>query len=186
MPHPAQQGALAFVCVLALAAAACSDAGPIVAPNGNLQRQDQPHVLFNPQPEPPALIMDYALTPDGGDWYGTVQVGGESCGTMQLIQTESDETGIVTHVGYELSITGANPDFQLNASLDGVVVRGHVVLNGRISSGFYAGQTIHPRGEIRTVGGGPVDRLTTLTGAVQLNPQPEPPSMAYPPSPCSG
>ncbi len=189
MPHLLNRGALAIVCALALATAACTNAGRILGLGGSFQRQiqasDQSPVQLNPQPEPPSFVIDYRLNPDGDDWYGRAYVGGEACGTIQLLQTKSKQTGIVTHVGYNLSIAGPNPDFILDASLEGVIVRGHVVLNGKVNSGYYAGRTIHPRGVIQTSGGGPVDQLATMLGTVELNPQPEPPSFEYPPSPCT-
>ena len=169
MSHLLKPGAMAFVCALSLAGAICSNAAPIAQ--------------LNPQPEPPSLDIEYLLTPDGADWFGTVFVDGEACGSMELLVTNSQQTGVVTHVGYALSITGDNPNFQLGAALDGVIVRHNVVLNGAVDSGYYSGQTIHPRGMIQTSGGS-VDQLTSMEGELQLNPQPEPPSFAYPPSPC--
>lgn len=184
MRNPAYQGGAFVALCLAVALTACQ-AGTPTAPLGPPRQNDETTPYLNPQPEPPSLQVRFALSPDGGDWFGHVFVGDESCGSIQLLSTGAETTGIVTHVGYALSITGANPAFQLDASLQGVIVQGRVVLNGMVSSGAYAGQTIHPRGTIQVAGGGTTDQLTTLAGAVQLNPQPEPPSMEYPPSPCS-
>lgn len=187
MRHPHQQGALVVSVVLALGTSACAGgSGMLLGPDGPVRRQANAVVQLNPQPEPPSLKLGFALSPDGGDWYGTVYVGGQACGSIQLLATTPRQTGVASHVGYTLTIAGDNPDFQLAANLAGVVTHAHVVLNGVVSSGFYAGQTIHPRGVISTSNGGPVDELTTLTGTVQLNPQPEPPSAPYPPSPCTG
>lgn len=179
---------LALVAVATLAGA-CADAGasPLAPSAGSqaAQRSSDAIVDLNPQPEPPSLRLDFRLTPDGTDWFGTIFVGDQACGSMQLRQTSSRQTGVVTHVGYGLSIQGTNPDFQMDADLSGIVVRGRVVLNGTVAHGAYAGQTLHPRGQIVVPPpNSPIDLTTTLTGAVQLNPQPEPPAPAYPPSPC--
>lgn len=184
MLHRLNWSALAVVCALALTTVACSGAGRILGLDNSVQLQKRSLVQLNPQPEPPSLVIEYQLIPRGEGWAGSVYVGGQACGTMQLVQTKSEQTGIVMHVGYNLSIAGYNPDFQLDASLSGVIVRQHVVLNGTVGSGYYAGRTVHPRGVIQTTGGGPTNQLTTMLGTVQLNPQPEPPYPAFPPSPC--
>jgi hypothetical protein len=143
--------------------------------------------LVDPQPEPPSsLALRFELNPDGADWFGTVYVGDRACGYMELHKTRSDLTDLVDHVGYTLSIQGDNPDYILDADVSGVIANHHVVLDGRIGSGYYAGETIHPRGNITPAPVGLVDAPTSMTGLIQLNPQPEPPSFAYAPSPCLG
>ena len=186
------RGILCAALAVATASAACADPGASpLAPTANVRRAADVVVDLNPQPEPPSLQLDFVLTPDGADWFGTISVGGQECGSMQLTPTQVVETdvappeaawwqsGIVTHVGYTLSIQGTNPDFQMDADLAGIVENGQVVLNGMVGSGAYAGQTLHPRGQI-------APGTLTMTGTVQLNPQPEPPSSQYPPSPCVG
>jgi hypothetical protein len=187
------RGILGAALAVAAALAACADPGASpLAPTANVRRAADAVVDLNPQPEPPSLQLDFVLTPDGTDWFGTVSVGGQACGTMQLTPTQVVETdlvppeaawwqsGIVTHVGYSLTIQGENPDFVMDADLAGIVQGGRFVLNGMVGSGAYAGQTLHPRGQIAP------GTLPTMTGTVQLNPQPEPPSSQYPPSPCVG
>lgn len=186
MQSSARFGALCALLSIAVAATACSDGSQPLAPGPVTAHAADPVTELNPQPEPPSLELTFQLTFDGG-WFGTVFVGDQACGSMQLVPvlidegTSSTQTGTVTHVGYGLGITGSNPDFTLQAGLSGTVEQGMVVLNGLVTDGAYAGQTLHPRGEIQSVGG-----VMTLTGSVQLNPQPEPPSAAYPPSPCQG
>lgn len=184
MRHPVQQGGLAVVLCLAMAMAACSDAGAPVAPRHAPQPNNETTPYLNPQPEPPSILLHFALIPDGTDWYGTVYVGNEACGTMDLKSGGSWQSGIVTHVSYSLAVTGANPDFQLDANVAGIRVQGMVVLNGTVDSGAYDGQTIHPLGEIQT-SGDPDNLEATMLGAIMLNPQPEPPSAEFPPSPCA-
>jgi hypothetical protein len=178
-------GTLALALVVT---AACNDAvTPSPAASGAIQRSAESIVDLNPQPEPPSVLaLRFELNPDGTDWFGTVYVGNQACGTMDLLQTGSSLTGIVDHVGYTLNIQGDNPDYVLDADLSGVIANRHVVLNGRIGTGYYSGETIHPLGDITPAPNGPVDELTSMTGLIQLNPQPEPPSFAYPPSPCLG
>lgn len=183
MRCPAYQGGLAIALVCGLAMTACSDAGATVAPNGPPSRTNDATPYLNPQPEPPSILLHFALHPDGTDWFGPVYVGDQSCGTMQLLRDTSWQSGIVTHVGYSLSIAGDNPDFTMDATVAGIAVRGMVVLNGSVDSGAYAGQTLHPMGEVQA-GGDSDDLEATMLGIVMLNPQPEPPSDAYPPSPC--
>lgn len=164
--------------------AACSDVAQPMDQESVPVRSSAPVAELNPQPEPPSLTLSYQLRPDGTDWFGTVYVGDEACGTMALEQTASRSTGVATHVGYDLTIVGANQAFLMDATLFGLVVRDHVVLDGRVHDGAYAGRTIHPRGQIQTtLQDG--EAFTTMTGLVQLNPQPEPPSSDYPPSPCA-
>ncbi|MCG6987521.1 MAG: hypothetical protein LJF06_05020 [Gemmatimonadetes bacterium] len=192
------RGILCAALAVATAFAACADPGASpLAPTANVRRAADAVVDLNPQPEPPSLQLDFALNPDGTDWFGRIYVGGQACGTMQLTPAQVVETdlvppeaawwqsGIVTHVRYTLGIQGANPDFEMHADLAGIIVGGRVVLNGMVGSGAYAGQTLHPRGQIVLPSPGG-DQLTTMTGTVQLNPQPEPPSSQYPPSPCVG
>lgn len=169
---------------LAMAAVACNDAGKPLAPDGAPRRSADATPYLNPQPEPPSMLLHFALSPDGTDWYGTVYVGDEACGTMQLLQDTVWQSGIITHVGYQLAVTGDNPDFSLNASVAGITVQSMVVLNGTVDSGAYEGRTIHPLGEIQTSDDSG-DLFVTMLGAVMLNPQPEPPSAAFPPSPCA-
>jgi hypothetical protein len=187
MRYRTQHGVVLLALSFAAAAASsCSDPGasPLAPATQSMTAADGT-VDLNPQPEPPSLELDYALTPDGTDWFGTIQVGNQSCGSMQLVQTSSRQSGIVTHVAYALSIQGENPAFGMDADLSGIVVRGRVVLNGKVSGGFYDGQAIHPRGQIvASTDENPIDQLTRMIGTVELNPQPEPPSAAYPPSPC--
>jgi hypothetical protein len=148
---------------------------------------DEPVVDANSRPEPPSsLALRFGLNPDGADWYGTVYVGGRECGTMELVQIRSNVTGIVAHVEYSMRIQGDDPDYVLDADLGGVIANHHVVLNGRVSTGYYAGETVHPLGNITAAPEGLVDGLATMTGLIKLDPQPEPPSFAYPPSPCLG
>jgi hypothetical protein len=155
--------------------------------NTGLRRAAEPVVELNPQPEPPSsLVLRFELNPDGTDWFGTVYVGDRACGTMKLLQTQSALTGIIRHVGYSLRIQGDNPDYVLNADLSGVIANRHVVLNGRIGSGYRAGETIRPLGDITSAPDLLVARPTMMMGLIQLNPQPELPSFAYPPSPCLG
>ena len=178
-----KQGAVSLVFVFLFAIATNANALP--APSNEVAGLDQPIVDLNPQPEPPSLDVDYSLTFGDGGWFGMVYVGGQACGMMSMIPTASKQTGVATHVNFNLSIIGDNPDFALDASLAGVVVQQKVVLNGMVENGFYAGTTIHPRGTIQGLGSGvPIDQLPTLQGTVKLNPQPEPPSFEYPPSPC--
>jgi len=166
---------------------ACTDGvTPPPSAVAGVQRAAAPIVELNPQPEPPSSALRFEVNPDGTDWYGTVYVGETACGYMKLLQTRSSVTGIVDHVGYSLAIQGDNPDYVLDAALSGIIQSHRVVLNGSITDGFYAGETIHPVGEIAPGTDGLVDGLTTMTGFIQLNPQPEPPSSAYPPSPCLG
>lgn len=186
MRHRVHRGVLGAALVLVTVTAACHDAGtsPLV-PAATTRRAGDAIVDLNPQPEPPSLSLHYVLSPDGSDWFGMVYVGDQACGSMQLLQTSSRQTGIVTHLAYSLSIQGANPDFQMDADLSGVLVRGRVVLNGKVRNGTYAGRTIHPQGRIVAAPeDGSVDLLTRMLGAIELNPQPEPPSASYPPSPC--
>jgi hypothetical protein len=183
MRNPVHQGGLAIALVLAMAVTACSDAGATLAPGGTPKQTNDETIYLNPQPEPPSLLLQFALSPDGTDWYGHVYVGDQSCGTMQLLQDTVWQSGIVTHVGYSLSVVGDNPDFAMDAAVAGIAVRGMVVLNGSVDSGAYAGQTLHPMGQIQT-GGDSGDLEATMLGIIMLNPQPEPPSDAYPPSPC--
>ena len=174
-----KQGAKSLVFIFSFAIAAYANALP--APANDVA----PIVDLNPQPEPPSLSLDYNLAFGDGGWFGMVYVGGQACGMMSMIPTASNQTGVATHVGFNLNIIGTNPDFALSASLAGVVVQQRVVLNGVIENGYYAGTTIHPRGTIQGLGsGGPIDQLPTLQGTIKLNPQPEPPSFEYPPSPC--
>ncbi|MGD8321888.1 MAG: hypothetical protein PVJ02_15680 [Gemmatimonadota bacterium] len=185
MQSSARLGALCALLSIAAAATACSDGAQPLAPDAVTTRVADPVTELNPQPEPPSLELRFQLTFDG-EWSGTVFVGDQACGSMRLVpvlidEGTSSETGTVTHVAYGLGITGSNPDFTLQAGLSGIVEQGMVVLNGPVTDGAYAGQILHPRGEIQSEGG-----ATTLTGSVQLNPQPEPPSEAYPPSPCQG
>jgi len=159
-----------------------------LAPEMVPERAAAPIIDLNPQPEPPSLELQFTMTPDGASWFGTISVGGRACGSVQLNpqpEPPSRQTGVVTHVAYSLSIQGDDPAFLLDADLSGIVAGGHVVLNGRINNGAYAGQTIHPRGDIAVPPpDAPLDLSTTLTGALKLNPQPEPPAPEYPPSPC--
>lgn len=186
-------GLLGTALALATVVTGCTNPGSSpLAPTTSVRRADDGIVDLNPQPEPPSLVLDFVLNPDGAAWFGTVYVGDRECGTMELLPTgpvDADlgptevawwQSGIVTHVGYTLSIQGANSNPWMDADLAGVVVDGRVVLNGIVGSGFYTGQTIHPRGQVVA----PSGNLPTMTGTVQLNPQPEPPSSAYPPSPC--
>lgn len=145
---------------------------------------DQPIVDLNPQPEPPSLNLQYKLTFGDGGWFGRVYVGDQACGSMSMMPTASKQTGVATHVAFDLNIIGDNTDFALDASLAGVVVQQKVVLNGVVDDGYYAGTTIHPRGTLSIPSGGPIDQFPTLQGTVKLNPQPEPPSFEFPPSPC--
>lgn len=183
MRDPVHQGGLAVALVLAMAVTACSDAGATLAPDHAPQSNTDATTYLNPQPEPPSILLQFTLNPDGTDWYGHVYVGDQSCGTMQMLQDTLWQSGIVTHVGYSLSVAGDNPDFKMDATVAGIAVQGMVVLNGSVDSGAYAGQTIHPLGEIQT-GGDSSDLETTMLGIIMLNPQPEPPSDAFPPSPC--
>ncbi|MEJ2215201.1 MAG: hypothetical protein P8099_01175 [Gemmatimonadota bacterium] len=111
-------------------------------------------------------------------------MGDESCGSMQLVQGGSWQSGIVTHVSYSLAVSDIDGNPFLNASVAGIAVKGMVVLNGTVDSGAYDGQTIHPLGEIQT-SGNPDNLEATMLGAIMLNPQPEPPSTEFPPSPCA-
>ncbi|MCG6954978.1 MAG: hypothetical protein LJF04_03225 [Gemmatimonadetes bacterium] len=171
-----------------VATAACTDGVTRPRPaDAEMGRAAEPVVDLNLQPEPPSsLALRFELNPDGADWFGTVYVGDRACGYMQLLHPRSGLTGIVDHVEYRLSIQGDNPDYVLDAGVSGVIANHHLVLNGRIGSGYYAGETIHPRGDITPAPDGPVDVLTTMKGLIQLYPQPEPPSFVYPPSPCLG
>lgn len=185
MSHLFKKGVIALLGTLCFAVANSAGAESLILTDNSTEGSGQSIVALNPQPEPPSFEIQYQLTPDGADWFGMVYVGGEACGTMQLLQTTPKQTGVATHVGYDLSITGDNPAFQLDASLAGVIVKQRVVLNGTVDSGYYAGRTVHPRGTIQTFGGGPIDQITTLQGTIKLNPQPEPPSFEFPPSPCA-
>ncbi len=184
MQQPARPHVAIAALMLVAILAACTDAAQPMDQESVPVRSAAPITELNPQPEPPSLALRYELGPDGTDWFGTVYVGDEACGTMQLVQTATRSTGVARHVVYSLTIVGANPAFLMDATLSGIVVRDHVVLNGRVHDGAYAGRTIHPRGEIQTtITDG--EAFTRMTGLVQLNPQPEPPSSDYPPSPCS-
>jgi len=144
---------------------------------------------LNPQPEPPSqpLLLGFVVSPDGGDWFGTVYVGDQACGSIQFVHSDGTQTGVVSHIDYHLGIVGANPDFQVGADLSGILNPVRMVLHGTVTEGAFTGQTVNPMGAIQTTSdGGPVDQLTTIRGWLQLNPQPEPPSMEYPPSPCMG
>lgn len=195
MPCPHPYRSLAAVLTLSLLGAGCAES-PTASPASDTPQappvSEQPINELNPQPEPPSLQLHFSMTPDGDAWFGTISVGGQACGAVQLNpQPEPpfpQQTGVVTHVAYALSIQGDNPDFLLDADLSGIVAGNHVVLNGVVSDGFYAGQTLHPRGSITLPPpDSPTDLQTTMTGIIQLNPQPEPPAPAeYPPSPCTG
>jgi len=174
---------------LTLLTIACADQrGPLV-PDAPPRPNADGSVDLNPQPEPPSqpLLLGFAVSPDGGDWFGTVFVGDQACGSIQFVHSDWSQTGVVTHIDYHLAIAGANPDFRLGADLSGILNPVRMALHGTVTEGAYAGQVVNPMGAVQTTsGGGPVDELTTIRGWLQLNPQPEPPSMEYPPSPCTG
>lgn len=186
-PNPRHPSRAMLPLVLAMATGCSDSVTPSQPADQGVRLAVEPIAQLNPQPEPPSsLALRFELNPDGTDWFGTVFVGDQACGYMKLLQTRTRLTGVVDHVGYKLSIQGDNPDYLLDADLSGVFANRHVVLNGRIGTGFYAGETIHPLGVVTTAPEGVVDALTTMTGIIQLNPQPEPPSFVYPPSPCLG
>ncbi len=177
-----------LVALMAWGAGACADAptAPAVDPGAVAAARGPVDVELNPQPEPPApLVVGFTVSPDGDSWYGEIFVGDQSCGSLELPAVQSRATGVVSHLAFTLQLTGANPDFHLVADVAGIANgrNGLLSLNGVVTDGVMQGAHVHlgGRGEPSGLGG--------VSGYVELNPQPEPPSAAghtYPPSPCQG
>lgn len=168
-----------FGATLALLTGACTDildpqAQQMEAPAMNVETE------LNPQPEPPSTFMlTYSLTALGrGEFEGTLG----SCmvgATLEL----SDTQGEVTPLRWDLAL--AAPDGgTYHVELSGILnwTTGHSVSNGVLTLPAVQFQ-VHEHGTFTADETGP----TEFTGAVALNPQPEPPSFPenpfHPPNP---
>jgi hypothetical protein len=159
---------------LALLTGACTDpldptAQQVEARAANVDTE------LNPQPEPPSMLMlPYSLTAVGrGVFEGTVG----SCDVDATLELGDDPQGEVTPMRWSLQLE-ATDGAKFNAELSGILnwTTGHSVSNGVLTLPAVQFQ-LHEQGTFSADENG----LTGFTGAVALNPQPEPPS--YPPNP---
>jgi hypothetical protein len=161
---------------LALLMGACTDpldpqAQPMEAPAMNVE------VELNPQPEPPSMFMlPYSLTAlGGGEFEGTLG----SCDAGATLELSDPQENITPH-RWSLALTAADGG-TFNAELSGILnwTTGHSVSNGVLTLPAIQLQ-VHEQGTFTADETGP----TVFTGAVALNPQPEPPSSPFlPPNP---
>lgn len=162
---------------LAVLLAACGADGPPTAPGP--QTTGGGTMAFNPQPEPPPLVVE--LTATGlidGSWTGRLGerlIGYDSELTIRttLYEVTGGTVGLRqlwTFVPPE-PIVPPEPVLPVVLELQGIanLATGSLVLNGALEDG----PPVHVRGMLTSAGGGGL----SILGEVMFNPQPEPPPL---------